>query len=70
MMLGHDAGLPPKEARPRRASTSRAEGVLFAMATPLEVGASFRWPSWLSPLSPRWDKIRAPNASPSARRSP
>ena len=70
MMLGNDAGLPPRDlAKARRANSSRPEGVLFAMASPLETQSSFRWPSWLAPMARSWDKPRTSNTLTSSRRS-
>ncbi|MGI0132966.1 MAG: hypothetical protein ACREDK_07770 [Thermoplasmata archaeon] len=70
MMLGNDAGLPPKDGpRGRRPPATRPEGVLFAMASPLETHSSFRWPSWLAPMATVWDKPRTANTLTPPRRS-
>ena len=68
MMLGSDSGLTPTNAQKTRRAATRPEGVLFAMASPLETQSAFRWPTWLSPVGTSWEKPISANPSPSAHR--
>jgi hypothetical protein len=71
MMLGSDsAPTAPASPRSRRGPAPRAEGVLFAMASPLETQSTFRWPSWLAPIGTSWEKPNSSNNNyPPTRRS-